>query len=110
MARAIAESRLSREIKNLTRPKLLIIDEVGYLALEQAHASLLFQAICERYEKRQAGILTSNKAFADWVQVFAGDTIMASAALDRLLIAPPSSTSGETATGSKRSGRPNLQT
>jgi len=85
MARAIAENRLSREIKNLTRPKLLIIDEVGYLALEQAHASLLFQAICERYEKNQAVILTSNKAFADWGQVFAGDTIMASAALDRLL-------------------------
>lgn len=85
MARAIAENRLSREIKNLTRPKLLIIDEVGYLALEQAHASLLFQAICERYEKRQAIILTSNKAFADWGQVFAGDNIMASAALDRLL-------------------------
>jgi len=48
MARAIAENRLSREIKNLTRPKLLIIDEVGYLALEQAHASVLFQEICER--------------------------------------------------------------
>ncbi|MGC2163700.1 MAG: IS21-like element helper ATPase IstB [Silvibacterium sp.] len=85
MAIAIAENRLSREIKNLTRPKLLIIDEVGYLALEQAHASLLFQAICERYEKRQAIILTSNKAFADWGQVFAGDIVMASAALDRLL-------------------------
>ena len=39
----------------------------------------------ERYEKQQAIILTSNKAFADWGQVFAGDAIMASAALDRLL-------------------------
>lgn len=85
MARAMAENRLSREIKNLTRPKLLIIDEVGYLTLETAHASLLFQAICERYEKQQSIVLTSNKAFADWGQVFAGDTIMASAALDRLL-------------------------
>jgi DNA replication protein DnaC len=81
----MAENRLSREIKNLTRPKLLIIDEVGYLALEKAHASLLFQAICERYEKRQAIILTSNKAFAGWGQVFAEDPIIASAALDRLL-------------------------
>ena len=45
----------------------------------------MFQAICERYEKQQAIILTSNKAFADWGQVFAGDPIMASAALDRLL-------------------------
>lgn len=85
MARAMAENRLSREIKNLTRPKLLIIDEVGYLTLETAHASLLFQAICERYEKQQSIVITSNKAFADWGQVFAGDTIMASAALDRLL-------------------------
>jgi DNA replication protein DnaC len=78
MARAMVENRLSREIKNLTRPKLLIVDEVGYLALETAHASLLFQAICERYEKRQAIVLTSNKPFAEWGHVFAGDTIMAS--------------------------------
>ena len=85
MARALKENRLSREIKNLTRPKLLIVDEVGYLTLETTHASLLFQAICERYEKQQAIVLTSNKAFADWGQVFAGDAIMASAALDRLL-------------------------
>lgn len=84
MARAMAENRLSREIRNLTRPKLLVIDEVGYLSLEAAHASLLFQAICERYEKQQAIVLTSNKAFADWGQVFAGDPIMASPALDRL--------------------------
>jgi DNA replication protein DnaC len=85
MAKAMSENRLSREIKNLTRPKLLIIDEVGYLTLEKSQASLLFQAICERYEKRQPIILTSNKAFADWAQVFADDPIMASAALDRLL-------------------------
>jgi DNA replication protein DnaC len=85
MAKAMAENRLSREIKNLTRPKLLIIDEVGYLTLERAHASLLFQAICERYERQQPIILTSNKAFADWAEVFAADPIMASAALDRLL-------------------------
>lgn len=85
MARALKENRLSREIKNLTRPTLLIIDEVGYLSLESTHASLLFQAICERYEKQQSIVLTSNKAFADWGQVFAGDAIMAAAALDRLL-------------------------
>lgn len=85
MAKAMADNRLSREINNLIRPKLLIIDEVGYLALEAHHASLLFQAICERYERKQAVVLTSNKAFADWGQVFAGDAVMASAALDRLL-------------------------
>lgn len=85
MAKAMADSRLSREINNLTRPRLLIIDEVGYLSLEAHHASLLFQAICERYERKQPIVLTSNKAFADWGQVFAGDAVMASAALDRLL-------------------------
>ena len=85
MAKALVDNRLAREIKNLTRPKLLIIDEVGYLALDSTQASLLFQAICERYEKKQPIILTSNKAFADWAHVFAGDSVMASAALDRLL-------------------------
>lgn len=85
MAKAMADNRLSREINNLIRPKLLIIDEVGYLSLEAHHASLLFQAICERYERKQPIVLTSNKAFADWGQVFAGDAVMASAALDRLL-------------------------
>lgn len=85
LTRATAENRLHRELKNLVRPSLLIIDEVGYLTLDATQASLLFQVICQRYEKQQAIILTSNKAFADWAQVFAGDAVMASAALDRLL-------------------------
>ena len=85
MAKAMADNRLSREINNLIRPKLLIIDEVGYLSLETPQASLFFQAICERYERKQPIVLTSNKAFADWGQVFAGDAVMAAAALDRLL-------------------------
>ncbi len=85
LAKAMAENRLHREISKLAHPKLLVIDEVGYLALEAAQASLLFQVISRRYEKGGALILTSNKAFSDWGQVFAGDAIMASAALDRLL-------------------------
>jgi DNA replication protein DnaC len=85
LSKAMADNRLHREINNLTRPKLLIIDEVGYLALETAEASLLFQAISERYEQRHSILLTSNKAFGEWGQVFAGDSVMASAALDRLL-------------------------
>ena len=85
LTRATQENRLHREIKNLVRPSLLIIDEVGYLTLDSTQASLVFQVIAERYEKQQAIILTSNKAFADWAQVFAGDAVMASAALDRLL-------------------------
>lgn len=83
--KALAENRLHREMSNLTRPKLLIIDEVGYLRLEPAQASLLFQVICARYERQGALILTSNKAFGEWNEVFGGDAVMASAALDRLL-------------------------
>ena len=85
LAKAMAENRLHREMNNFTRPKLLVIDEVGYLMLDNLQASLLFQAICNRYERGQAIILTSNKAFSEWGSVFAGDPIMASAALDRLL-------------------------
>lgn len=85
LATALAENHIRRELKNLTRPTLLVLDEVGYLALDPTQASLLFQVLCERYEKRQPVILTSNKAFADWGDVFAGDAVMASAALDRLL-------------------------
>jgi len=85
LAKATRENRLHREMKNLVRPSVLVIDEVGYLTLDTTQASLLFQVIAERYEKQQAIILTSNKAFSDWASVFAGDAIMASAALDRLL-------------------------
>jgi DNA replication protein DnaC len=85
LSKAMDENRLHREINNLVRPKLLVIDEVGYLQLNQAQASLLFQVISQRYEKGGAIALTSNKAFSEWGEVFAGDAVMASAALDRLL-------------------------
>lgn len=85
LAKAVSENKLHRELHNFTRPKLLIIDEVGYLKLEPAQASLLFQVIAQRYDTGGAIVLTSNKAFADWGEVFSGDAIMAGAALDRLL-------------------------
>jgi DNA replication protein DnaC len=85
LTQAMEQNRLHRMLTALTQPKLLIIDEVGYLTLDQSQASLLFQVICKRYEREQAVVLTSNKAFSDWGQVFAGDAIMASAALDRLI-------------------------
>ncbi len=85
MKLAFAQNRMPHYMKMLTTPKLLIVDEVGYLGLDTQQASLLFQIICVRYEKQLATIITSNKAFAEWGQVFAGDPIMASAALDRLL-------------------------
>ncbi len=85
LTKAMAENRLHREINALKQPKLLIIDEVGYLKLDPTQASLLFQVISSRYDKNQAMILTSNKPFGDWAAVFADDPVLASAALDRLL-------------------------
>jgi DNA replication protein DnaC len=85
LGKAMSENRLHRELNNLVRPKILVVDEIGYLQLDQAQASLLFQAISQRYDKGGAIVLTSNKAFSEWGEVFAGDAVMASAALDRLL-------------------------
>lgn len=85
LAEATARNHLPRLIKNLTKIRLLILDEVGYLELSKAQANLLFQIISLRYEAHLPIILTSNKAFGDWASVFAGDAVMASAALDRLL-------------------------
>lgn len=85
LTKAVDSNRLHRELNALTQPKLLIIDEMGYLTFDSVQASLLFQVICRRYQKNQSTAVTSNKAFSDWGQVFADDPIMASAALDRLL-------------------------
>ena len=85
MKTAFTLNRMPHYMKMLTTPKLLIVDEVGYLGLDTQQASLLFQVICIRYEKQLSTIITSNKAFSEWGHVFAGDAIMASAALDRLL-------------------------
>ena len=85
MKTAFAANRMPHYMKMLTTPKLLIVDEVGYLGLDHDQVSLLFQVICQRYDKQAATIITSNKAFSDWGHVFAGDAVMASAALDRLL-------------------------
>jgi DNA replication protein DnaC len=82
---ALSLNRLHREMHNFTRPKLLIIDEVGYLALDQTQASLLFQVISQRYDSGGSVVLTSNKAFNEWAHVFNADAVMAGAALDRLL-------------------------
>ena len=85
MKTAFAANRMAHCMRMLTAPKPLIVDEVGYLGLDHDQASLLFQVICQRYEKQAATISTFIKAFSDWGHVFAGDSVMAFAALDRLL-------------------------
>ena len=82
---AMAENRLHRELIKHTHPRLLIIDEVGYLTLDAAQSSLIFQVIARRYEKELPIVLTSNKGFTDWGAIFGQDGVMAAAALDRLL-------------------------
>src|SRR5262249_46832999 len=85
LTQAVDANRLHRQLKALMQPKMVIVDEVGYLKLDGLQASLLFQVICQRYQKEQPVVLTSNKPFSEWGQVFADDAVMASAALDRLL-------------------------
>jgi DNA replication protein DnaC len=83
LSRALHENRLDRSWQQLVYPKVLIIDEIGYLPLSQLEASLFFRLVVRRYE-RASLIVTSNKSFLDWGEVF-NDTVLATAILDRLL-------------------------
>jgi DNA replication protein DnaC len=75
---------LKQELKKYTKPALLILDELGYLPIDKAGADLLFQVISLRYEQG-AMIITSNRAFKDWPEIFNNDSTLTSAILDRLL-------------------------
>jgi DNA replication protein DnaC len=83
LGRAEREGRLIEKIRFLARPSLLIVDEIGYLPITPGGANLFFQLVNARYEKG-AMILTSNRGFAEWGEVF-GDPVVATALLDRLL-------------------------
>ena len=81
--KALAEGKLDEKLKLYTTPRLLIIDEIGYLPIDRTGANLFFQLISRRYE-RGPMILTSNQSFGAWGDIF-GDRIIATAILDRLL-------------------------
>jgi len=83
LARAEREGRLQERIRFFCRPSLLIVDEIGYLPVVPGGGNLFFQLVNARYE-RGAMILTSNRGFAEWGEVF-GDPVVATALLDRLL-------------------------
>jgi len=83
LAKADREGRLRERIRFLCRASLLIIDEIGYLTVGAPAGNLFFQLVNARYEKG-AMILTSNRGFAEWGDVF-GDPVVATALLDRLL-------------------------
>ena len=83
LGRAYREGRLDRRMKVYLAPKVLVVDEMGYLPLDDLGATIFFQLVSARYE-RGSIILTSNKSYGDWGGVF-GDPIIATAILDRLL-------------------------
>jgi DNA replication protein DnaC len=83
LARAHADGRLEERLTHYAKPKLLIVDELGYLPFEPNAAHLFFQLVSRRYE-RGAMLVTSNRAVGEWGSVF-GDAVVATAILDRLL-------------------------
>jgi DNA replication protein DnaC len=83
LAKAHAEGRFEERLGFFAKPKLLIVDELGYLPFETNAAHLFFQLVSRRYE-RGSMLITSNRAVGEWGSVF-GDPVVATAILDRLL-------------------------
>jgi DNA replication protein DnaC len=81
---AQAAHRFRAELKKYIKPRILVLDELGYLPIDKAGADLLFQVISQRYEQG-AMILTTNTPFKHWSALFNNDSTLASALLDRLL-------------------------
>jgi DNA replication protein DnaC len=80
---AKVSNRVAEYIESLSRIDLLIIDELGYLEIDKSASSLFFKLISRRYEKKST-IITTNKPFEEWNDIF-GDEVVAAAILDRLL-------------------------
>jgi DNA replication protein DnaC len=83
LSKAESEGQLTERVAFYTKPKLLIVDELGYLPFEKRSAHLFFQLVARRYE-RGSILLTTNQAVTQWGTVF-GDDVLATAILDRLL-------------------------
>ena len=75
---------LDQTLHYLAQPELLVIDEVGYIPFAHAAANLFFQVVNRRYEAGSI-ILTSNRAFSGWGEIFGGDVVVAAAMIDRLV-------------------------
>src|SRR5690242_11370688 len=80
---AQAAGQLTRRLAVLTHPSLLVVDEIGYLPINRSGAVLFFQLMNRRYEHAST-VLTSNKGFEEWGEIF-GDDVMAAALIDRVL-------------------------
>jgi DNA replication protein DnaC len=84
LSAAQASGSLKREMAKYLKPRLLIIDELGYLPIDKQGADSLFQIISQRYE-RGALVITSNRVYKHWPEIFNHDSTLTSALLDRLL-------------------------
>ena len=83
-ATAVGAGALKRAMQRYLKPRLLICDEIGYLPIDKLGADLLFQIISERYE-RGSILMSTNRAFKHWPEIFNHDSVLTSALLDRLL-------------------------
>ncbi len=85
LEKARREDRFDQYLRRaILGPRLLVLDEIGYLPLQKQQADLFFQVVAKRYEQGSV-ILTSNLSFGDWETVFADNAALTSAMLDRLL-------------------------
>jgi DNA replication protein DnaC len=84
LSAAQATNTLSKALKTYVAPRLLVVDELGYLPMDKRGADLLFQVISARYE-RGATVITTNTAYKQWPRVFNNDATITTAILDRLL-------------------------
>jgi len=84
LSASLADNSFLKTMKLLTSPRLLIIDELGYLPVDKQGAELLFQVISNRYECGSI-VVTTNRAFRDWGTLLNNDNTLASAMIDRLV-------------------------
>jgi DNA replication protein DnaC len=84
LSAAQSAGQIKREIHRYLRPAVLIVDELGFLPIDKHGADLLFQIISQRYE-RAPMVITTNRAYKNWAQIFNNDSTLTSAILDRVL-------------------------
>jgi len=84
LAAAQAAQGLRKELRRYTRPALLVVDELGYLPIDKLGADLLFQVFSQRYEQGST-VITTNKTYKHWPDIFNNDATLTSAVLDRVL-------------------------
>lgn len=84
LSASLADNSFIKALKTFTSPRVLIIDELGFLPVDKQGAELLFQVISNRYECGSI-VISTNRAFRDWGKILNEDNTLASAAIDRLV-------------------------